>query len=90
MTCFVICCIFFSRRFFLRKIGLNNQEIKAIDTGTRGFRNKFPNEMEEFRLAERKLLEYDNNNVEYNKMIIRGIDFFGRKTLHFFSIMAFD
>tara|TARA_Y100000817_G_scaffold309417_1_gene298520 strand:+ start:5046 stop:6290 length:1245 start_codon:yes stop_codon:yes gene_type:complete len=81
--------IFYVRRVFLKRMDLTMQEIAAIDTGTRGFRNKFPNEKQEFREAEMKLLAYNGNDAEYNKIIIRGIDFFGRKTFHFFSVMVF-
>ena len=87
ITITITASIFYSRRCMLRKMGLSLEEIKAIDIDTRGFRNKFPEEINDFLQAEKKLLEYNDNSIEDNKMRIRGIDFFGRKTLHFFSIM---
>ena len=88
-TCFMTGSIFCVRRLFLRKLGLTKFEIEAIDTGTRGFRNRFPEEKQEFEEAEGRLLQYNGNDPQYNKIIIRGIDFFGRKTFHFFSVMVF-
>ena len=88
-TGFVTGSIFYTRRCFLKKMGLTRREIAAIDTGTRGFRDRFIQERYDFQIAESKLLEYNENHVEYNKIIIRGIDFFGRKTFHFFSVMVF-
>jgi len=86
--CFVTSSIFYTRRYFLKKMGLTKQEIATIDSGTRGFRGKFIEERYNFLAAEKKLLKYNDNDIEYNKIIIRGIDFFGRKSFHFFSIMV--
>ena len=40
-------------------MGLTSREIAAIDTGTRGFRDRFIQERYDFQIAESKLLEYN-------------------------------
>jgi len=81
--------IFYMRRAFLSRMGLNKQEIISIDTGTRGFRDKFPEEKIVFLSAREKLLRYRGESIERNKIRIRAIDFFGRKSLHFVSMIIF-
>lgn len=81
--------IFYMRRAFLYRMGLNKQEIISIDTDTRGFRDKFPEEKIVFLSAREKLLRYRGESIERNKIRIRAIDFFGRKSLHFVSMIIF-
>ncbi|GAG34182.1 unnamed protein product, partial [marine sediment metagenome] len=59
------------------------------DTNTRGFRDKFPEEKSLFLCAREKLLHYKDESIEKNKIRIRAIDFFGRKSLHFVSMIIF-
>jgi len=81
--------IFYARRAFLSGMGLNKQEILSIDTNTRGFRGKFPEEKTAFLSTKEKLLHYKDEPIEKNKIRIRAIDFFGRKTMHFVSMIIF-
>ena len=81
--------IFYMRRIFLSRMGLNKQELLSIDTDTRGFRNKFPEEKCAFLCTMDKLLHYNDESIEKNKIRIRAIDFFGRKTMHFISMIIF-
>ena len=81
--------IFYIRRVFLSRMGLNKQELLSIDTNTRGFRDKFPEEKSFFLCAREKLLHYKDESIEKNKIRIRAIDFFGRKSLHFVSMIIF-
>jgi hypothetical protein len=81
--------IFYVRRAFLSRMGLNEQDMLSIDTDTRGFRDKFPEEKIMFLSAREKLLHYKDEPIEKNKIRIRAIDFFGRKTLHFVSMSIF-
>jgi hypothetical protein len=81
--------IFYTRRFFLSRMGLTKQELLSIDTDTRGFRDKFPEEKALFLSVREKLLHYNDESIEKNKIRIRAIDFFGRKSLHFVSMIIF-
>jgi len=71
------------------KLGLTIDEVKHIDIYSRGFRDKYDKDKEFFNRSVEKLLLYNNNSESKNKIIIRSIDFFGRKTLHFISLMLF-
>lgn len=79
--------IFNIRRYFLKQMNLTKKEIIAIDTNTRGF--KKPEEKMDFLLAKEKLLNYKDESIEKNKIRIRAIDFFGRKSFHFISMLIF-
>ena len=68
-------------------MGLTKQELLSIDTDTRGFRDKFPEEKALFLSVREKLLHYNDESIEKNKIRIRAIDFFGRKSLHFVSMI---
>ena len=81
--------IFYIRRYLLVRMGLRRADILAIDTSTRGFRNKFPEEKEAFITANQALLLYKEEPIANNKTRIRAIDFFGRKTFHFVSMIIF-
>jgi len=81
--------VFYLRRFILMKLGLTIDEVKHIDIYSRGFRDKYDKDKEFFNRSVEKLLLYNNNSESKNKIIIRSIDFFGRKTLHFISLMLF-
>ena len=81
--------IFFIRRACLSRMGLNKQELLSIDTNTRGFRDKFPEEKSAFLCTIEKLLHYKDESIEKNKIRMRAIDFLGRKSLHFVSMIIF-
>ena len=81
--------IFYMRRYLLVRMGLTREDILAIDSSTRGFRNKFPEEKDQFLTAKHVLLLYNQETTTENNIRIRAIDFFGRKTFHFISMIIF-
>jgi len=80
-------CVFFARRRILGALGLTHREIKSVDVYSRGFRNKYAGDKAAFAAVVEKLLAYASNSERENKAIIRTVDFFGRKSLHFISLM---
>jgi len=81
--------IFYIRRKILLSLDLEIEEVKHIDIYSRGFREKYKMDKENFKLSVEKLLQFNNRSKAENKILIRCIDFFGRKTLHFISLMLF-